>query len=212
MARITVLAGTNGAGKSSIAGARLRETGGAWFDPDDATRRILAANPGMDLAAANGAAWSEGIRRLRHAIDTDSDYVFETTLGGRTVTGLLHEAAAAGMALWIWYCGLDSPARHLARIRSRVAHGGHDIPEQRVRERYDASRKNLIRLLAEAAVVHVYDNSAEADPKTGRAPEPALVLHLAQGKLAYPRTPTQLASIPDWAKPIVASAWRRVRR
>jgi hypothetical protein len=39
-----VLAGTNGAGKSSIAGARFRESGGA-FNPDEAARRILAADP-----------------------------------------------------------------------------------------------------------------------------------------------------------------------
>ena len=54
MPRITVLAGTNGAGKSSIAGTRLREAGGAYFNPDEETRRILTANPGMALGEANG--------------------------------------------------------------------------------------------------------------------------------------------------------------
>ena len=41
---IYVLAGTNGAGKSSIAGARFRESGAEYFNPDEAARRILSAN------------------------------------------------------------------------------------------------------------------------------------------------------------------------
>ena len=44
--RIYVLAGTNGAGKSSIGGAMIREAGSEYFNPDEAARRIRAANLG----------------------------------------------------------------------------------------------------------------------------------------------------------------------
>jgi predicted ABC-type ATPase len=207
MPRITVLAGTNGAGKSSIAGARLREAGGAYFNPDEETRRVLAANAGMGLGEANGLAWQESVRRLGLAIATKTDYAFETTLGGQTVTALLLEAASAGLELFVWYCGLDSPERHIARVQARVSKGGHDIPEQKIRERYHASRQNLVRLMPQITTLRVYDNSVEADPANGLTPSPRLVLELARGSVAFPAT-SAMASTPAWAQPLVACAYQ----
>ncbi|MHB1272570.1 MAG: AAA family ATPase [Rhodanobacter sp.] len=208
MARITVLAGPNGAGKSSIAGQALRQAGGAYFNPDEATRQILATNPGLTEDAANALAWQESVQRLRAAIADNTDYTFETTPGGQTVTGLLLAAAAAGHELVIWYCGLDSPERHLARVAARVAGGGHDIPEAKVRTRYEASRANLVRLMPHVTTLRVYDNSAEADPATGQRPAPELVLEVIGGTLGYPRSTVELATTPPWAKPLVARAFQ----
>lgn len=208
MARITVLAGTNGAGKSSIAGQALRQAGGAYYNPDEATRQILAANPGLTEGAANALAWQESLRRLRAAIAEHTDYTFKTTLGGQTVTGLLLAAAAAGHELVIWYCGLDSPERHLARVAARVAGGGHDIPEAKVRTRYETSRANLVHLMPHATMLRVYDNSAEADPATGQQPSPWLVLEILRGMPSYPRSAAELASTPSWARPLVARAFQ----
>ncbi|MGH8159219.1 MAG: AAA family ATPase [Rhodanobacter sp.] len=207
MGRIFVLAGTNGAGKSSVGGAYLREQGAAYFNPDEATQAILRANPDMPLAEANERAWKDSVRRLREAIAAGTDYAFETTLGGNTVTRLLAEAVDAGLQLVIWFCGLDSPERHLARIQTRVARGGHNIPEYKVRERYDASRNNLIRLMPLASALRVYDNSAEADPATGHAPTPVLVLAMDHGVVSYPG-PTDLAKTPPWVRPLVTKAYR----
>ena len=66
--RIYVLAGTNGAGKSSIAGAMLLRQRVEYFNPDEAARRILAANPGISQTQANSAAWHEGRRLLEREL------------------------------------------------------------------------------------------------------------------------------------------------
>lgn len=203
--RVYVLAGTNGAGKSSIAGAMLLRQRVEYFDPDEAARRILAANPGISQTRANGAAWHEGKRLLERAIAERLDFVFETTLGGRTITGLLERAASLGIEVRMWYVGLSSPEHHIARVRARVAKGGHDIPESRIRERYHASRLNLIRLLPSLSELWVYDNSEEADPDAGMAPEPKLVVHIRRGAIVGPR---DLSRTPDWAKAIVAAAMK----
>ena len=203
--RIYVLAGTNGAGKSSIAGAMLLSRRVEYFNPDEAARRILAANPGASQTQANGAAWLEGRRLLERAIAERLDLAFETTLGGRTITALLERAAARGIEVRVWYVGLSSPDLHVARVRARVAKGGHDIPESRIRERYDASRLNLIRLLPNLHELWVYDNSVEADPDAGVAPEPRLVLHLRRGTIVGPR---DVSLTPAWAKAIVAAAMK----
>jgi predicted ABC-type ATPase len=203
---IYVLAGTNGAGKSSIAGAHVRSRGTDYFNPDEATLRILRANPGISRDEANSQAWLQGKRLLEKAIDARLDFAFETTLGGATITALLEKAAAAGQAVRVWYVGLESPELHIARVRGRVAAGGHDIPEAKIRERYDRSRENLIRLLPRLAELRVYDNSEDGNPALSVAPRPRLILHAADGVV---RETCELASAPVWAKPIVMAALRQ---
>jgi predicted ABC-type ATPase len=215
--QIFVLAGTNGAGKSSVGGATIRARGGQYFNPDEAAARIRQAQPHLSATQANSAAWHEGKRLLQHAIAQRLDYNFETTLGGKTFSRLLTEAAKAGFQVRIWYVGLASPEQHLARIRARVRHGGHDIPELDVRRRFDHSRLQLIALLPHLAELRVYDNSDEASPQAGQAPRPRLVLHWlrrtsatdgqpAHGDLRMPATPADWAATPEWARPLVAAA------
>ena len=61
-------------------------------------------------------------------------------------------------------------------MRRRVAKGGHPIASDKIRERFDNSRRNLIRLLPRLTELYLYDNSAEADPGRGKMPSPARVL------------------------------------
>jgi predicted ABC-type ATPase len=200
---IYVLAGTNGAGKSSLAGAMFLHGGVEYFNPDQAARLIRGRHPRASQTDANGAAWHEGKRLLERAIAERLTFAFETTLGGRTMTALLERAIAAGIEVRIWYVGLNSPELHLARVRARVAKGGHDIPAAQVRARYDSSRLNLIRLLPRLTELRVYDNSADADPRAGVAPSPALILHMVRGKVVES---CALPKAPGWAKPILAAA------
>jgi predicted ABC-type ATPase len=200
-----VLAGTNGAGKSSIGGAMLQASGATYFNPDEAARSIQAANPGLPIAAANSAAWHEGRRLLERAIVERLDYAFETTLGGKTMTELLERAIYSGMEVRIWYVGLRSPELHIARVRARVAKGGHDIPAADIRARYRTSLLNLVRLLPGLAELRVYDNSGEGDPDAGISPAPQPVLHMERGRIV---SICDITAAPEWTKPILAAALR----
>ena len=155
------------------------------------------------MREANGLAWNEGRRLLERAIAARKDFAFETTLGASTIPRLLGEAAEGGAEVWIWFVGLDSPERHLARVRSRVAAGGHDIPEPDIRRRWDHSRQNLVALLPRLARLWLYDNSIEADPASGLRPELRLVLEMRERRIV---APADLSATPAWAKPIVARA------
>ena len=201
--RIYVLAGVNGAGKSSIGGAMLRAAGATYFNPDEAALALIAANPGLEQIKANAAAWRQGKRLLEKAIRERLDFAFETTLGGSTMTRLLDEAATQGIEVRILYVGLASPEEHIARVAHRVSQGGHAIPETVIRRRWRHSRQNLIHRLPALTELRVYDNSGHADPAAGETPEPKLVLHLANGEIVGP---PELSATPQWAKPIVAAA------
>jgi predicted ABC-type ATPase len=205
---IYVLAGVNGAGKSSVGGATFRRNGADYFNPDEATQRILEANPGISLEQANSAAWLEGKRLLERAIAERLDFAFETTLGGNTIARLLERATQAGIEVRVWFVGLSSPELHIARVRACAAAGGHDIPDAKIRERFDASRLNLIRLLPKLTELRVYDNSADGDPIFGAVPQPRLIVHVVGGSV---RESCPLEEVPEWAKPIVLAALRLSR-
>ncbi|MGH8046340.1 MAG: zeta toxin family protein [Chthoniobacterales bacterium] len=203
MGKISVLAGINGAGKSSVFGVEIRESRADYFNPDEIARKILIENPAMPVAEANSVAWLEGKKLLEHAIEDDSDFAFETTLGGGTIPRLLREAADKGCSVRILYVGLASVDLHLARVKARVAKGGHDIPETDIRRRWEASMLNLIALMPKLTALRVFDNSADGDPISGNAPSPVLVLEMKNGAIT---SPPDLSKTPTWAKPLVATA------
>lgn len=200
---IYVLAGANGAGKSSVGGAMFLESGSEYFNPDEAAVRFRAANPGMSQQEANAAAWHQGKRLLERAIAERLDFAIETTLGGRTLAALLDRALSEKIEVRIWFVGLTTPELHIARVRSRVAAGGHAIPESKIRERWVNSRLNLVDLMPNLTELRVYDNSAERNPRIGVAPQPMLLLHMLRAKIVEL---CELGATPEWAKPILAMA------
>jgi predicted ABC-type ATPase len=201
--RIYVLAGVNGGGKSSIGGAAFRESGADYYNPDEVARELIATRPELTSAEANATAWRIGRTLLERAIRDRLDFACETTLGGNTIPRLLREAAKSGIEILVWYVGLRSPEMHIERVAARVRRGGHAIPEEIIRQRYDRSRLNLVQLLPSLTALRVYDNSDPAEPEAGELPVLRLVLHVEAGRLVGPE---DLSPTPDWAKPIVAAA------
>lgn len=198
---LLVLAGVNGAGKSSIAGASLRDQGLDYYNPDEATRRLVDA--GSTPEAANAAAWTHGRRLLEAAIENVTAHAFETTLGGNSIPALIRRACDTH-AVTMWFVGLDTPERHIARVAQRVKRGGHDIPVERIRTRWDGARRNLIGLLPHLHELRVYDNSEE-HPRAIATVAPRLLLHVRRGRIVAPGA-RALNATPEWAKPIVEAA------
>lgn len=200
-----VLAGVNGAGKSSVGGRVLHDAGLTWFNPDTFARELMSLTA-CDQQTANARAWEEGVRRLDEAIAERRHFACETTLGGNTIAAKIGAAAGTHDVL-MWFCGLDSPERHIARVRTGVAAGGHHIADAHVRRRYPRALSNLIALMPRLAHLQVYDNSAEAAPGTA-VPDPLLVLEMHAGRVLRPkaRDGRMLGLTPEWAKPVVAAA------
>jgi predicted ABC-type ATPase len=206
-----VLAGVNGAGKSSIGGHLLERRGLTWFNPDTFARALINST-GCDQETANGYAWQEGMRRLDEAIATGQNHAFETTLGGHTVTAKILEAAKTHDVL-IWFCGLASPELHIARVQARVAAGGHPIPEEKIRERYPKAQLNLIRLMPHSSHISVHDNSVGPDAD-GAVHDPLLIFEMQNGHLLWPTLGDLeiLRSAPEWARSILEAALQRPPR
>jgi len=198
-----VLAGVNGAGKSSVGGSFLRQAGLDWYNPDTFARELVELH-GLSQLEANGRAWEEGMAQLDAAIAQRTPFAFETTLGGDTVREKIKRACATH-DVRLWYCALSSPEQHVARVQFRAAQGGHDIPEGKIHERWKTSRANLLELLSELTEVSVFDNSAKAD-LGAVIPEPKLILHLKDKKLLHPKNIAAIANTPEWAQAIMERA------
>ncbi|TAL76988.1 MAG: hypothetical protein EPN76_10220 [Burkholderiaceae bacterium] len=199
-----VLTGVNGAGKSSIGGHLLTQASLPWYNPNDFSR-ALVSDYGHTQEQANIDAWQESTRRLRQAITQRRSFAFETTLGGQSITQNLLQACKTHDVM-IWYCGLRDPQLHLDRIKLRVQNGGHDIPEAKVRQRWESSLKNLIILMPSLAHLRIYDNSTqyELGQATG---EPILLLEMHAARRIYPAALADAAKTPEWAKPALEAAF-----
>ena len=195
---ITVIAGVNGAGKSTVFGANLRDRGGEYYNPDEITRELMTGDPTLSQSDANSQAWTKGYRQLVNAINLDTDYTLETTLGGNTITQCLLDAMQRGVQVQIFYCGLTSPELHIERVRERVALGGHDIPEEKIRDRFVRSAYNVMRLIPGCHQLVVLDNS-----ETGPEGRPAVkrLFSVKSGKVTV-----HVGDMPEWARPLAATA------
>ena len=191
--RIYVLAGVNGAGKSSIGGTMIRAAGGEYYNSDETARKLMVANPVLTQTVANSQARLTGKALLEKAIANRLDFAFESTLGAKSIPALLRAAAQQGYKVYIWFAALSSPELHISRVAAGVERGGHDILEVAIRRRYESSRLNLIDLLPHLTEPRLFDNSGDGNPAKGKEPKPVLVLHLVRGKIVnsadLPRTP-----------------------
>ena len=200
---ITIIAGVNGAGKSSVAGAYIVKSEGHYHNPDEVARELLQANASLSQDEANSLAWTRGRDQLIRSILEGGHFNMETTLGGDSICRFLHNAIDAGRDVRIIFVGLASPEMHMERVAARVAKGGHDIPEEAIRRRWKTAIQNMMSLIPRCAEVRVIDNSAPVDD-TG--PHPLVLFALKNGQLT-----TQFADpMPEWAKPLADAARERV--
>jgi predicted ABC-type ATPase len=100
------------------------------------------------------------VERLQALAESGADFAFETTLAARTFAPFLRDCRIKGYCVSLIYLWLPSPDLAVARVARRVASGGHSIPEEVVRRRYERGRRNLVNLylpLCDNWIV--YDNS-----------------------------------------------------
>lgn len=204
---INVLAGVNGAGKSSLLGEMQRELGVPFHNPDIRAAELRKLHPEWTVELANAKAWQEGVAALRYAIARGLNYTFETTLAGRTISGLLERAARQGHRLSIAYVGLSGGLeQHLARVAARVALGGHDIPGEMIAHRLRTSRRNLVRLIHLVDDLLVFDNSVDVDPTLSvQPPAPTEVFRVIDHRL---ERAVSVEQCPEWARPLLVEAIR----
>ena len=161
---MVVLAGPNGAGKTTAAPFLLREAPldvRLFVNADE----IAAERSPADPAGAAIAAGREMLSRLQELARHRQSFAFETTLASRHFAPWLRRLVESEYSVDILFLWLPSPDLAVARVRSRVMLGGHDVPEAVVRRRYRRGLRNFFELYRPLATTwRVYDSAVSDDP------------------------------------------------
>ena len=138
---ILIIAGPNGAGKTTFAREFLLNEANC---PTFVNADLIAA--GLNPLQPEQEAMAAG-RMMLNMID---DYVsrgrsfaFETTLSGRGYARMIPRWQEQGYRVRLYFLTLPSAEVAVNRVRQRVAEGGHHVPEEVIRRRLDAGRRNF---------------------------------------------------------------------
>lgn len=159
---LIVLAGPNGAGKSTFFDVFLRSRGFRFVNADLIARGLAGAEPG-DVAYRAAALADIERRALVARGDT---FVMETVFSDPAGAKLdfLRDARSRGYRVAFVYIGLASAALSQARVIQRVAQGGHDVPDDRIRKRLPRSLENAEHALEFVDAAWILDNSDADHP------------------------------------------------
>ena len=136
---VIVLAGPNGAGKTTAAPRLLRDTlGVVEFVNADVIAQGLA---GFDPDSAALEAGKIMFERIRSLADQRRSFAFETTLASRSLAPWIGRLVEAGYRFRLIFLWLLSPDMAVERVRDRARLGGHKIPANTIRRRYERGLK-----------------------------------------------------------------------
>ena len=147
---VIVFAGPNGSGKSTI--TQMAKVGGEYINADDIKRTTLCT----DLEAAVKA---EELRE--RMINDKKDFTFETVLSTDRNVLLLQRAKEQGYFVRGIYVLTANADINVARVHAREALGGHGVPEEKIRLRYDRALTLIPKLVEICDILHIYDNTRE---------------------------------------------------
>ena len=139
--RIVIIAGPNGAGKTTFARSFLPEEAECrdFINADLIAAGLSPFDP-SSVAIRSGRLMME---EIKNRVRQRRSFAFETTLSGLTYVRLIRQWQRAGYQVKIVFLSLPSPELAVARVRTRVAQGGHDVPESVVRRRFEAGLRNF---------------------------------------------------------------------
>lgn len=145
VSRSIIIAGPNGAGKTTFARAyRLpAENASLRFLNVDLIASGLAPDNPESVSLEAGKIH---LAQLREVVRAGHDFMLESTLSGRGHAQSMREWKAAGYIITIYYLKLSTPDAAVARVRNRVAEGGHSVPEADIRRRFTRSWENFVNL------------------------------------------------------------------
>lgn len=185
-----MIAGPNGSGKSTaIEALALHRSGLPVVSPDiyaTGLTHIGNARERNLLAAKHCEAIRERLLAQRES------FAFETVGSTKGKVEFVSRAVASGYRVSVLFVTTSDPSINIERIADRVKRGGHDVPEDKVVERYHRAMALLHRYLELADEALVYDNSGNS---------PALAVSKTDGEVTISPGFTDCRWIAEYVRP-----------
>jgi predicted ABC-type ATPase len=157
-ARLYIVAGCNGAGKTTASFSLLPEILDCqvFINADEIARALNPDNVERVAFEAGRMMLEQINERIRNG-DT---FAFETTLSARSYKETILLAQGMGYHVTLIYFWLASPEMAISRVKKRVEEGGHHIETEVIRRRYSRGLQNLFSIYLPLATEYlIYDNS-----------------------------------------------------
>lgn len=156
--KIVIIAGPNGAGKTTFAREFLPNEGNCptFINADLIAAGISPFSPETVAVRAGRLMLDE----IDDRVQNRKSFAFETTLSGRSYLRKIRQWQELGYHVKLLFLSLPNADVAIARVAARVSQGGHNIPENIIRRRFDAGLKNfetMYKQLVDAWML--YDNS-----------------------------------------------------
>ncbi|GHG98591.1 zeta toxin family protein [Pseudodonghicola xiamenensis] len=180
---LVLLAGPNGAGKSTLYQTRVAPSFAGPFINADIIQRDELRD--LSMQASYRAARVAEARRI-DMLEAGRSFATETVFSHPSKLDIIKAARSRGYLVVVMHVGVDSPDLSVGRVRARTEEGGHDVPEEKIRARYDRGRPFIREAVLQADRGMVFDNS-----RLNQAPGQMLVF--ASGRLIK-ASPT----LPQW--------------
>jgi predicted ABC-type ATPase len=163
MHRLFIVAGCNGAGKTTASYTILPEI-------LDCKEFVNADNIAAGLSPFNveGVAFEAGrlmLHRINELLDENADFAFETTLATRSYVSFIEKAKRKGYEVTLLYFWLPSPQLAMDRVHKRVLDGGHNIPKDVIIRRYYRGINNLFHRYMSACQHWILIDNADLSPE-----------------------------------------------
>lgn len=166
---LVVIAGHNGAGKTTIYNERLAAVVAAELEPhinpDEVERAIT-----LDLGANNHTkdeleerAAKEAARLRQQYLDQEISFSFETVFSDpvQDKARFMEKARGRGYLVVLFAVGLDSVEKSKARVAIRHAKGGHNVSPDKLENRYERVLVNFAHGARAATLAIFFDNSED---------------------------------------------------
>lgn len=179
--QLHLIAGPNGAGKTTLfehaLGPSLPQL--PFVNAD----RIAASELPGDPMTSSYAAARIAVERRRRLIEHRMSFATETVFSHASKAGLTSAAVDAGYQVHLYVVAVPEELS-VQRVKCRVAMGGHDVPEDKIRARHRRMWAHLEKVCQSVHEVRVYDNGSDCY---------GMMLHAVSGRIAVDK------GWPKWA-------------
>lgn len=189
---LTVIAGPNGSGKSTLIEYLMRQgvDFGTYINADDIARE---QNLVGDAGALKAQQLADDLRE--QCLRGGKSFSFETVMSHESKVLFMARAKTAGFTIQLYFVATGNPNVNVGRVRTRVAAGGHDVPEDRIVARYHRTIGLLPRALLASDRAVVFDNSNALEHNQTLNLKPVFeTTHLVDSLTIRPLPP-----VPVWA-------------
>ncbi|MCR4844738.1 MAG: zeta toxin family protein [Bacteroidales bacterium] len=134
MPRLYIISGPNGSGKTTASYGVLPELldCSEFVNSDEFAKHLSPFAPESAYITASRLM----LRKVKYLFDRREDFCIETTLATRALIKMTRSAQQMGYYVTILYFWLNDPQIAIDRVAKRVQAGGHDIPAEVIKRRY----------------------------------------------------------------------------